>query len=206
MKRKWTALLMAMAMVLLAVTAGLAATVLFADKFTSLDPSWAAPSANIDAKDGKLIITPDKNMTQTYINQANFLPDDIEVDYTMAFVKSDDPTYGSGLIFWASDYNSWYSILINNNGFFAVQRLVSGHYLLPVAWREDPSIKKGIGAENQVKLVTKGNQGTLSINGKQVISFTGQPPQGGTLVGFKVASGPQGQNSVAFSNFQVLQP
>ncbi|MGB7911471.1 MAG: hypothetical protein WCF59_04535 [Desulfobaccales bacterium] len=206
MKRKWTALLMAMAMVLLAVTAGLAATVLFADKFTSLDPSWAAPSANIDAKDGKLIITPDKNMTQTYINQANFLPDDIEVDYTMAFVKSDDPTYGSGLIFWASDYNSWYSILINNNGFFAVQRLVSGHYLLPVAWREDPSIKKGIGAENQVKLVTKGNQGTLFINGKQVISFTGQPPQGGTLVGFKVASGPQGQNSVAFSNFQVLQP
>jgi len=201
MKRKWTALLMAMAMVLLAVTAGLAATVLFADKFTSLDPSWAAPSANIDAKDGKLIITPDKNMTQTYINQANFLPDDIEVDYTMAFVKSDDPTYGSGLIFWASDYNSWYSILINNNGFFAVQRLVSGHYLLPVAWREDPSIKKGIGAENQVKLVTKGNQGTLFINGKQVISFTGQPPQGGTLVGFKVASGPQGQNSVAFSNF-----
>jgi len=206
MKRKWTALLMAMAMVLLAVTAGLAATVLFADKFTSLDPSWAAPSANIDAKDGKLIITPDKNMTQTYINQANFLPDDIEVDYTMAFVKSDDPTYGSGLIFWASDYNSWYSILINNNGFFAVQRLVSGHDLLPVAWREDPSIKKGIGAENQVKLVTKGNQGTLFINGKQVISFTGQPPQGGTLVGFKVASGPQGQNSVAFSNFQVLQP
>ncbi|MGA7562569.1 MAG: hypothetical protein WBW55_05135 [Desulfobaccales bacterium] len=206
MKRKWTALLMAMAMVLLAVTAGLAATVLFADKFTSLDPSWAAPSANIDAKDGKLIITPDKNMTQTYINQANFLPDDIEVDYTMAFVKSDDPTYGSGLIFWATDYNGWYSILINNNGFFAIQRLVSGHYLLPVAWREDPSIKKGIGAENQVKLVTKGNQGTLSINGKQVISFTGQPPQGGTLVGFKVASGPQGQNSVAFSNFQVLQP
>jgi len=55
-------------------------------------------------------------------------------------------------------------------------------------------------------LVTKGNQGTLFINGKQVISFTGQPPQGGTLVGFKVASGPQGQNSVAFSNFQVLQP
>ncbi len=206
MQRKLMALVMAMAMVLLMVTAGLAAKVLFSDKFTSLDPSWAAPSPLINATGGKLTITPDKDMTQTYINQANFLPDDIEADYTMAFVKSDDPTYGSGLVFWATDYNSWYSILINNNGFFAVQRLVSGHYLLPVAWREDASIKKGVGAENQVKLVTKGNQGTLFINGKQVISFTGQPPQGGQLIGFKVASGPQGQNSVAFSNFQVLQP
>ena len=206
MQRKWTALVMAMAMVLLAVTAGLAATVLSQDKFTSLDPSWAAPSATIDAKDGKLTITPDKGMTNTYLNQANFLPDDLEADYTMAFVKADDPTYGSGLVFWAADYNGWYSILINNNGFFAIQRLVSGHYLLPVAWREDPVIKKGIGAENQVKLVTKGNQATVSINGKQVISFTGQPPQGGSLIGFKVSSGPQGQNSVAFSNFQVVQP
>jgi Domain of Unknown Function (DUF1080) len=206
MKRKWTALVMAMAMVLLAATAGLAAKVLFQDKFTSLDPSWAAPSATIEAKDGKLTITPDKGMTNTYLNQANLLPNDLEADYTMAFVKADDPTYGSGLVFWATSYEAWYGVLINDNGFFAVQRLVSGHYLLPVAWREDASIKKGIGAENQVKLVTKGDQATVFINGKQVISFSGQPPQGGGLIGFKVSSGPQGQNSVAFSNFQVLQP
>ncbi len=206
MKGKLTALVMALAMVLLMVTAGLAAKVLYEDKFTSLDPSWAAPSPTIDAKDGKLTITPDKGMTNTYLNQANFLPDDIEADYTLAFVKADDPTYGSGLLFWASGYDSWYSILINANGWFAVQRLVSGHYLLPVAWREDPSIKKGVGAENQVKVVTKGNQATLFINGKQIVSVSGQPPQGGQLIGFKVASGSQGQNSVAFSNFQVLQP
>ena len=75
-----------------------------------------------------------------------------------------------------------------------------------MAWRESDAIKKGEGAVNQIKVVTKGNKATISINGKEVISLSGQPPQGGSLVGFKVASGPEGANSVAFSDFQVVQP
>ena len=43
MKGKWTALVMAMAMVFLAVTGGLASKVLFEDKFTTLDPTWVFP-------------------------------------------------------------------------------------------------------------------------------------------------------------------
>jgi len=206
MKGKLTALVMAMAMVFLAVTAGLAAKVLFEDKFATLDPSWAAPSANIGAKDGKLTITPDKGMTQTNLNQANILPNDMEADYTVTFVKAADPTYGSGLVFWAKDYNDWFALLTNPNGWFSVQHQTSGRSLLPVAWRQDDSLKKGEGAENQIKLVTKGNQGTIFINGKQILSFSGQPPEGGSEIGFRVSSGPQGQNSVAFSNFQVVQP
>ena len=206
MKGKLTALVMAMAMVFLAVTAGLAAKVLFEDKFTTLDPSWAAPSATITAKDGKLTITPDKGMTNTYLNQANILPNDMEVDYTETFVKAADPTYGSGMVFWAKDSDNWYCLQINANGWFAIQRYTANRYLLPVAWREEPSLKKGEGADNQVKVVTKGNQATVTINGKEVLSFSGQPPEGGSLIGFRAASGPGGQNSVAFSNFQVVQP
>ena len=206
MKGKLTALVMVMAMVFLAVTPGLAAKVLFEDKFNTLDPSWAAPSATINAKDGKLIITPDKDMTQTYLNQANILPNDMEANYTVTFVKAAAPAYGSGLVFWAKDLDNWYCLQINANGWFAVERHTSDHRLMPVAWREDASLKKGEGAENQVKLVTKGNQGTIFINGKEVLSFTGQPPEGGSLIGFRVSSGPQDSNSVAFSNFQVVQP
>ena len=97
--------------------------------------------------------------------------------------------------------------MVNAEGWFAVQRYIAGRYLLPVAWRESDVIKKGEGAVNQVKVVTtKDNKATISINGKEVISLSGQPPQGGSLVGFKVASGPEGANSVAFSEFQVVQP
>ncbi len=206
MKSKVAALMMAMAVVLLAVTASLAGKVLFEDKFTSLDPAWGAPGPIMDVKDGKLIITPQTNTSQTILNQANVFPNDAEASFTMTFVKVPAPTWGSGLVFWAKDYNEYYAVLINAQGWFAVQRYIAGRYLLPVAWRESDVIKKGEGAANQVKVVTKDNKATISINGKEVISLSGQPPQGGTLVGFKVASGPEGANSVAFSNFQLVQP
>ena len=206
MKSKLAVLMVAMAVVLLAATAGLAGKVLFEDKFTSLDPSWGAPGPVMNVKDGKLIITPEKNTSQTILNQANVFPNDAEASFALTYIKAPAPTWGSGLVFWAKDYNEYYAILINAEGWFAVQRYVSGRYLLPVAWRESDAIKKGEGAENQVKVVTKGNQATVIVNGKEVISLSGQPPQGGALVGFKVASGPEGANSVAFSNFQLVQP
>jgi hypothetical protein len=205
MKLKLAALMVVMAVVLLAVSAGLAGTVLFEDKFTSLDPSWGAPGPIMNVKDGKLIITPEKNTSQTILNQGNVFPNDAEASFAMTYVKAPAPTWGSGLVFWAKDYNEYYAVLINAEGWFAVQRYVAGRYLLPVAWREADAIKKGEGAENQVKVVTKGNKATVMVNGKELVSLSGQPPQGGSLVGFKVASGPEGANSVAFSNFQLTQ-
>lgn len=206
MKRKMATLAMTMAVILLAVTASLASKVLFEDKFTSLDPAWGAPGPVMNVKDGKLIITPEMNTTQTVMNQANVFPNDSEGSFAMTFVKAPAPGWGSGLVFWARDYNEYYTVLINAEGWFAVQRYVAGRYLLPVAWRESDAIKQGEGAENQIKVVTKGDKATVFINGKEIISLSGQPPQGGTLVGFKVASGPEGSNSVAFSNFQLVQP
>jgi len=206
MKSKVAALMVAMAVVVLAATASLAGKVLFEDKFTSLDPSWGAPGPIMDVKGGKLIITPEVNTSQTILNQGNVFPNDAEGSFTMTFVKAPAPNWGSGLVFWAKDYNEYYAVLVNPEGWFAVQRYIAGRYLLPVAWRESDAIKKGEGAENQVKVVTKANQAKVFINGKEVVSFSGQPPEGGTLTGFKVASGPEGSNSVAFSNFQLVQP
>ena len=206
MKRKMTILTMTMAAVLLAVSAGLASKVLFEDKFTSLEPSWGVPGPIVNVKDGKLIITPEQNTTQTVLNQACVFPNNLEGSFTMTFVKVMAPGWGSGLVFWAKDYTEYYAVLINAEGWFAVQRFVADRYLLPVAWRESDAIKKGEGAENQIKVATKGDKATVSINGQEVISLSGQPPSGGTLTGFKVASGPEGSNSVAFSNFKLVQP
>jgi hypothetical protein len=206
MKSKAAVLVVGVAIVLVAANICLAAKVLFEDKFATLDPAWGSPSAIMNVKDGKLVITPEKNTTQTILNQANVFPDDLEASYAMTFVKPTAPTWGSGLVFWAKDYNEYYAILLNAQGWFGVQRHVANRYLLPVAWRESDAIKRGQGAENQVKVVTKGNQAKVFINGKEVISFNGQPPQGGSLIGLKAASGPEGANTVAFANLQVSQP
>ena len=206
MKRQVLAPVMAMAVLLLAVTAILAGKALFEDKFASLDPAWGASSANMNLKDGKLVITPERNTTQTILNQGNVFPNDMEASYAMTFVTTPAPTWGSGLVFWAKDYDEYYAVLFNAQGWFAVQRHVADRYLLPVAWRQTDTIKKGDGVENRVKVVTKANKATVVINGKEVISFNGQPPQGGSLIGFKVASGPEGENAVAFANLQITQP
>jgi len=193
-------------LLLAAVNPCLAAKMVFEDNFATLDPSWGSPSAVMNVKDGKLVITPEKNTTQTILNQANVLPNDMEASFSLTFIKATAPTWGSGLVFWAKDYDEYYAVLLNAQGWFGVQRHVSNRYLLPVAWRESDAIKKGDGAENQVKVVTKGNTATIFINGKEVISLKGQPPQGGSLIGLKAASGPEGTNTVGFANLQVSQP
>ena len=72
MKRQSAALAMAMAVVLMAVTASLAGKVLFEDKFTALDPAWGAAGPIMEVKDGKLIITPEMNTTQTVLNPVSY--------------------------------------------------------------------------------------------------------------------------------------
>ena len=94
MKSKVAALMMAMAVVLLAVTASLAGKVLFEDKFTSLDPSWGAPGPIMDVKDGKLIITPQKNTSQTILNQANVFPNDAEISLHHDLCQGSGPHLG----------------------------------------------------------------------------------------------------------------
>ncbi|MFA4902363.1 MAG: hypothetical protein WC600_06415 [Desulfobaccales bacterium] len=206
MKLKAAVLVMALTLLLVAMNLCWAAKVVFEDKFTSLDPAWGSPSAVVNVKDGKLVITPEKNTTQTILNQANVLPNDMEASYSLTFVKAPAPSWGSGLVFWAKDYDEYYAVLINAEGWFGVQRHVAKRYLLPVAWRESDAIKKGDGAENQVKVVTKGKQATVFINGKEVVTLNGQPPEGGSLIGFKAASGPEGSNTVAFASLIVSQP
>lgn len=207
MKGKWTTLTVAVAAVLLTVISSFAAgNVLFEDKFATLDPAWAAPSEWINVKDGKLIINGEKNLADNYLNQGAILPNDMDASVNMTFIKAADINYGSGLLFWAKDYNGWYCALINADGWFAVQRRVGDRFLMPVNWIKSDAIKKGAGVENQFRVVTKGSQATVYINGKQVISFSGQAPEGGSLIGFRVGSGPKESNSVAFSDLKVVAP
>jgi hypothetical protein len=206
MKGRLTALALTMAMVLLVVTGSLAAKVLFEDQFASFDPSWGVSGEKIHVDNGKLIINGKPNIASNYLNQTGVLPNDMEASFTMSFIKAEEPAYGSGLLFWARDYSAWYGLLINPNGWFAVQRFESGHFNMPVPWRESDVIAKGEGRVNQVKVATKGNEATVFINGEKVISFNGFPPQDGSLIGFRAASGPDGSNSVAFSGLQVVQP
>ncbi len=201
MKRKIFAGLMLLAAMIFAGNVCLGANVLYDEKFTSLDPGWDATpgSKEFAVKDGTVVMTPETALV--YLNRSFSLPDDFQASLTLNFVDSKNASAGSGLIFWAKSYQEYYMALISPDGWFAVMRLMNGRYLQPVTWRVNEAVKKGTGVDNQLQVVTKGNQATLSINGKAVITFTGQPAQGKNMVGLWASN-----NAVAFSGLKVMQP
>jgi hypothetical protein len=185
------------------VSACWAASVLYEDKFTSLDPGWGAPDKSFEVKDGKLILTPNAKETYTAVFEGNIFPNDMDVSISMKFVKAEDPTWGAGLLFWSKGLKDFYGLLINANGWFTVQRRMGDRFINPVTWRENAAINKGVGAVNQLRVVTKGNKATVFVNGKELITFTGQPPQGGSQIGVRGASGDDQPNVIEFTDLKV---
>jgi glucose/mannose transport system substrate-binding protein len=176
--------------------------VLYEDNFTNLDPSWGTPGEILSVKEGKLVLKPALNTTQSVLNQSNVFDDaDTEVTITLS---SGDPIVPGGLIFWAKDYSNFYCFCIDANGTFKISHFVTDRWLNPVGWTESDAINKGVGQTNKLRVVTKGRQAIAYINDKEVITINGQPPQGGGCVGISGGSAQDSQNTWEFTNLRVI--
>jgi glucose/mannose transport system substrate-binding protein len=184
------------------VRAVLGGDVLYEDNFTNLDPSWGTAGDILSVKEGKLVLKPALNTTQSVLNQSNVFDDaDIEVEVTLS---SGDPIVPGGLIFWAKDYTNFYCFCIDANGSFKISHFVIDRWLNPVGWTENGAINKGVGQANKLRVVTKGRQATAYINNKEVITINGQPPQGGGCVGISGGSAQGSQNTWEFASLRVI--
>jgi glucose/mannose transport system substrate-binding protein len=176
--------------------------ILYEDDFTNLDPSWGTAGDILSVKDGKLVLKPALNSTQSVLNQSNVFDDaDIEVEVTLS---SGDPIVPGGLIFWAKDYSNFYCFSIDANGSFKISHFVIDRWLTPIGWTESNAINKGVGQANKLRVVTKGRQATAYINDKEVITINGQPPQGGGCVGISGGSVQDSQNTWEFARLRVI--
>jgi glucose/mannose transport system substrate-binding protein len=178
------------------------AEILYEDDFTNLDPSWGTPGAILSVKEGRLVLEPALNTTQSVLNQSHVFDDaDIEVQ---VILSSGDPIVPAGLIFWAKDYSNFYCFNINVNGSFKISHFVIDRWLTPVGWTDSPAINKGIGQSNKLRVLTKGRQAIAYINDKEVITINGQPPQGGGCVGISGGSAQDSQNTWEFASLRVI--
>src|SRR5271165_1001764 len=176
--------------------------VLYEDNFTNLDPSWGTPGDILSVKDGRLILKPALNTTQSVLNQSNVFDDaDIAVDIILS---AGDLIVPGGLIFWAKDYSNFYCLSIDANGSFKISHFVTDRWLSPVGWTKSEAMNKGIGQVNNLRVVTKGRQATAYINDKEVVTINGQPPQGGGCVGISGGSAQDSQNIWQFANLRVI--
>jgi hypothetical protein len=144
-------------------------------------------------------LTPEDSQCRTRLYQGDVFEDfDFQVKIRMA--KKVGPMALSGVAFWAKDYDNHYDFVVNQAGQFAITRQTGKRTLTLQSWTDSPAVKKGEGETNLFRVVAKGNQATLFVNGTQVYALKGFPPPGGSLIGF-IGCSPQGHRNV----FEILE-
>ncbi len=179
-------------------------TVLLQDDFKTMQANWGTPSASILVQNGALLIKPPLNSEIDALNNGNVFTDMdacVTVEPT-AMGPQEGHAYG-GLIFWAIDTSNYYEFTVSGLGTYAVFRHLANRWITVLNWTPNAAIKKGVNQSNQLRVVTKGNQATLYINGTQLTTFSGQPPAGGGEIGLSGASGAKTLPVWQFTNLKI---
>jgi hypothetical protein len=177
--------------------------VAFEDKFAKLDTGWSQDQ-NVTVTGGKLVAkAPDSNGDHI-LYQANVFPES-DLCVTQSFAATPDPTNAvAGIIFWAVDDSHYYVLEISADGSWAVARkLTDTRWILPIKWGPNPQVKKGLNTANELEVLTKGPLATLFINGTKVGEVTGQPPDGGQLIGVFWQGVNGGETRVEYTNVKI---
>ncbi|CAN5339648.1 hypothetical protein BH10PSE9_BH10PSE9_00030 [soil metagenome] len=196
--------LAAVAILPLAFAAALACEgpdVIYSDDFSTADPVWGK-SNGTKIENGKLTITAGANKTYQLQNQSGFFED---MDYCADVVQHTDDANNSdgGLMFWGADSNNYYLFLVSITGSGKVVRLQNNRWVTPLGWTANDAIKTKNTDVNSLRVVTKGNQATFYVNGKEFGKLKGLPPQGGGLIGLFGEAGPKAPVDFDFTNLKI---
>jgi hypothetical protein len=201
--------LAATAAVLLLLTGQLVAddkSVLLQDDFSTLDPGWDNGNKALQVENHKLVQQlPNKETVYVNFYKGDVF-DDADISINVRKAKGGDSSECTGLAFWATNYDNDYEVRIDESGELAVARYSNGRLLFPVTWRDSDLVKKGLDTDTTIRVVTKGNTGTVYLNGKQAITFKGQPPDGGGFIGVVGSSSGKSPYAWEFSNLAVKKP
>jgi hypothetical protein len=180
---------------------------LFQDKFQTIDPRWhlsADPTRSLDA--GVLSYTFPPNLGITVLNYAGVY-DDYEVCAQITMKQNETSNSSAGLIFWGVDaLNNYIFRFTARDGSYAVYRTQKGKNLAQIPWGEpSAAIKKGSGVTNELSVAVRGDHAVVSVNNQKLAEFDGQPPDGGSQIGFTMGTpkDDQGQTVFGISELEV---
>jgi len=184
--------------------------VLFEDSFKSHDPTWGPMDARLKISSGEAVFRPVPG-TRTFRWNRVFVFDDVDACATVRLAKATaDPTTSyAGLMFWVENNRNYYQAVIAPNGYFTVARVVDGKVVAtrPVEWTKLDVVKTGPKESNTLRVSAKGDQVDISINGKDVASFRGDPPKGPSYIGMLAASAQSKRGDTwSISDFKVTAP
>ena len=184
--------------------------VLFEDGFTSHDPTWGPKDARLKISSGEAVLSPVPGTRMFRWNRA-FVFDDVDACATIRLAKptSDSTTSYAGLIFWVEDNRNYYQAVLAPNGYLTVARVVDGvvEAKRPVDWVKLDNVETGAKEKNTLRVTAKGDDVTISVNGKEVASFKGEPPKTPSYIGMLAASASsKSGDDWSITDFRVTAP
>jgi len=179
--------------------------VLFQDDFRQIDDSWNVdPHADaVTIEDGKVKVKADPNAGYTVL-YGGLIFDDADLCVTVQVPRQTEngAQAAAGPVFWAQDYDNYYTFTITPDGVAAIARLIRGrwHYVLV---READGIKKHPGDKNVLRVSTKGNSVTTYINDVKFATVKAQVPENGGRIGLHAESEQAHRDTWKFMDLKV---
>ncbi len=184
--------------------------VLFEDAFTSHDPAWGEKDDRLAIASGEAVLSPAPGTRTLRWNRAFVFGDvDVCAKARLTSYTSDPITSYAGLMFWVKDERNFYQAVLTESGHLTVARVVDGkvQQKRPVVWTDLDVAKTKAKEKNTLRVATKGERVVISVNGKQVAKFNGDPPRGPSYVGMLAASSPgKTGDTWSITDFRVAAP
>ena len=208
MRRKWICALAALTAVGAGGTASACGNgrVAFSDAFDALDSAvWGNADSSMSVKGGKLTLS----QSDGNFHAVNAVQKFRDVDFCALTILTSGTdlaaSYG-GLTFWQRNSKDFYTFQITLDGYADVYRY-DGDWTAIIDDRPFASIKQGVGAVNELRVVTHAYTATFYVNGVKFDSITDKRPPGTSNIGLMVDSPPQGGSATfAFDSVEVRDP
>lgn len=178
-------------------------SILFADNFAALDPSWSQTSAQISVGGNRLILRPLARNAVSFAYDGRLFEDaDIRLKISEL---AGGTTSAGGLRFWGADEKNFYAVFLRADGNCWVAQFAGGKWqsLLPMKQRK--SALQGLGQANELRVVTLADTATIFINGRQIARLEGQKHPEHSRIGLQVESDEM-VNTWTVSDFSVRKP
>jgi hypothetical protein len=175
--------------------------ILLFDDFRSLDPGWQPVNSTAALDNGAMTLSAATNSLNGRFNvKSNYSDFDACV---LALPATEGAAGSVGLIFWATDTSNFYFLAIVGEKEYGLYRFAGGGSSTLVPWTPTNALNTGAGDWNELAVVTRGTQISVSINGKVLTTVQGAPPDGGGKIGLLVHAPPSGPAAWSFAQLRV---
>lgn len=174
--------------------------------FKTGELGWGPEDASFKVKGAEATFTPASG-TQTARWDTGVTLSDLDacVAVAMPAATQDASRTYAGLLFWLTDRDNFYELVVAPNGLFTVARKVRGKLAptAPVPWTKTEALKIGADAKNTLRVTLEGQMVIIRINDTEVARFRGQAPDGPSHVGLVAASAPGTTDTWQLSSLKV---